>query len=150
MPNDYLLDRIDSLRDDVEDNQVDELLEILVKICAEAVTTNETVDEIADRLTYVEDTVGVGTDGSVEDLTTPNFDHRDVAVLQVIQAWNPEQVSITKIQEIYTRQTDMQEKTMIRNRTKELVDRGPFENVDGTTWQFTAHQPDGRVELDEA
>lgn len=136
MPHGQLAERINSLRDDVENDQVDELLDIL--------------EEIDDRLTHVEDFTGAGTDESVEDLMSPNFDYRDAAVLRVVQARNPKQLSVAQIQEIYIQRTDVREKTTLRKRVKELVDRGPFENAGGTTWRFTAHQPESREEPVEA
>lgn len=150
MPDDQLADRISSLRDDVENDQVDELLDILEEIRRETTTTRETVHEIDARLTHVEDFTGAGSDESVEDLMSPNFDYRDAAVLRVIQARNPEQLSVAQIQEIYIQRTDVREKTTLRKRIKELVDRGPFENAGGTTWRFTAHQPESREEPVEA
>lgn len=150
MPDDQLAERIDSLRDDVENDQVAELLDVLEEIRRETATTRETTHDIDDRLSYVEDFTGASTNESIDDLMSPNFDHRDAAVLRVIRERNPEQLSVSQIQEIYIQRTDVHEKTTLRKRIKELVDRGPFENADGTIWRFTAYQSERSEEPVEA
>lgn len=150
MPDDQLHSRIESLRDDIANEDVEELLDILEAVHTESQDAHATVTAVDDRLTQVEAVTGVNADMDIADLMNPQFDYRDAAVLRAIRARNPEQLSAAEIQKLYVQQTDIREQVTLRSRIKELVERGPFENVEGTTWRFTAHRPDDVEDSAEA
>lgn len=143
MADDELIERIESLRDEVANEHVEELLDIMEAVHVESIAARDAVSGIRTRVSRVEDFTGVGLDEDVQDLMSPKFDSRDAAVLRTLKGRNPETVSVAQIQEIYIQRTDVRDSVTLRSRVKELVDRGPFSSEGGTIWRFTAYRPPG-------
>lgn len=67
----------------------------------------------------------------------PNWDYRDQAVLDAIEAQDCERVSLSDLQKAYQQLTDVRARETMRERIKFLVENGPFDEIGTQTWEYT-------------
>lgn len=67
---------------------------------------------------------------------SPNWDHRDREVLDVLRRENPDTVTLTEFQRLYRQCTDICRKDTLKDRIRFLTTYGPFERERGQTWRY--------------
>lgn len=67
-------------------------------------------------------------------------DQRDAAVVDALETGDV--VGPRRLQRLYNRHTDVQNKTTLRNRIKNLTTDGPFEHVAHSQWRYTGGDRD--------
>lgn len=122
-------DTINRLGDQADNEAVEDLLEILMHLLDENERQYREIRRLNDRLKQVERHVGVTQEDTIT-VESPHFDSRDESVLAVLAKNNPDKVSLTRLQKLYRRTTDVRNQETLRDRIKDLVEYGPLEKTD--------------------
>lgn len=67
----------------------------------------------------------------------PAFDHRDQAVLDILEQKNPDRVSLQQLRSLYRKATDVRQSETLKERIRFLTTEGPFEHAGGQTWTYS-------------
>lgn len=132
-------EEIEALREEAPNEQVEQLLDVIESVYIEAKHADSKADNLNRRVRHLQEYTGATLSEDAEPMMSPEFDHRDEAVLKTLVARNPETVGVKKLQKIYKRRTDVRDKETLRDRVKELTTQGPFEYEGSSKWRFTAH-----------
>lgn len=91
--------------------------------------------ELDRRLSRVEEALGI--DDAAEAVAQQHFDERDARVLQTLKQCDPEIVTVAKLHKLYKRKTDIRQKETLRDRTRTLLEHGPFEKEAYQKYRYT-------------
>lgn len=97
--------------------------------------TEDRWQELEERLSRVEEALGI--DDAADAIGQQQFDERDARVLRVLKECEPETVTVAKLHELYKRKTDIRQKETLRDRTRTLVEQGPFEKEAYQKYRYT-------------
>lgn len=131
---------IDTIHEDAPNEQVEQLADLLSTMHSELCRLEAKNRQLETRLEKLE-TVN-GLDGEESTLSeVSRLDHRDEKVVKAIVADGRERVSLKELRELYRNHTDIRAEETLRERTRDLTKRGPFEHeqrgLNSSVWRFT-------------
>lgn len=136
---DEMFERINDLREDAANEQVETLAELLQVMASELCRLEARNRQLTSRLETVETVNGLaGDEIDLSDVSA--LDHRDKKVVKAIVTDGRELVSLEDLRKLYRGHTDVRSKETLRKRTKALTATDLFERersgLHTTVWRF--------------